>query len=178
MTLIKMEVGKRFPVEKVINHFKGSEGGASLDYNKEDKTLTLYVGVPKLTSREVNSFRNDVLRFALYPNKVLDTSLILLYIGRELVFDLVYDINVVDSNIDGKIEGNRFEMYLIDSHTGVLKAIRVLGLGENFIKELNQITRNDGRYTTGQYNAWLERDIYTKSIQQLWDESTRIDWDK
>jgi hypothetical protein len=177
MELIQMKVGERFPIQKVIDHFKGNDG-ASLDYSREEKTLSLYVALNSPRSKEINSFNKDIIRFGFYRNELLDTAIIMIYIGTDLVFDLVYDINVLDVDMDGIIEGNRFDMYLIDSKTGILKAMRMIGLGENFISELNRICRNDRRYTSKEYNEWLQNDVYKKSLNQLWRESEKIEWYK
>lgn len=177
MELIQMQVGQLFPIEKIVKHFKGTQGGASLDYNQEDKTLSMYIGIPKPNSHEIRTFRNDPIRFGLYPNEQLDTSVIMVSYGVDFMFDLLYDINVLNPDMDGLVEGNRFDMYLIDSDTGILKGMRVIGVGENFLKEVNKITKNDGRYTTKEYNSWIQNDVHRKPITQLWRECKRIDWD-
>jgi hypothetical protein len=173
-----MQIGKRFPHEEVLTKMAGGEGGASLDYNKEDKTLTMYVTLPSPIEREVIAFRSGQIRFALYRNPILNTSIIMVYIGEELVFDLLFDINVLDVDMDGEVVGNRFDMFLIDSDTGILEGMRSIGLSGNFMKEINRITKNDGRYTTKQYNEWLNNDVFKKSVMRLWKESERINWDK
>lgn len=176
--LVEVAVGKRYPFEDVLEKLcTGDEGGASLNYLKETKTLCLYVAIPKPTNAEIRSFRNDPIRFRLYRNQLLNTSLIMACFGVDFMFDLLYDINVVDIDMDGQIDGNRFDMYLIDTTNGIVKGIRSIGLGKEFMGELNHITRNDGRYTTRQYNEWLTNEIFKKPLQQLWFEADRIDWD-
>lgn len=176
MELVKYQVGDLFPLEKVVNHFKGSNGGGSLDYDKEDKTVSLYIGIPSPTKREIREF-NGLIRFALYPNPQLNTSLLMICFEREFIFDLVFDINVLDIDMDGMIEGNRFSIFLIDADTGILKGMRMLGLGENFIHELNKITKNDRRYTSKEYLEWVQI-LYQYDLPTLWRMSNRIDWDK
>jgi hypothetical protein len=180
--VIHMQVGKRFPLEDILEKMdvgkRGNQGGASLNYNAEHKTLELYAVVPKPTSREKQSFRNDIVRFGLYHNHLLNTSLIMVKMGTDLIFDLLYDINKLDHGVDGVIEGNAFHMYMIDAETGILHGMRSMGLGENFMNELNRICKNDNRYTTAQYNEWLNNDVLQKSLPNLWVESEKIDWDK
>jgi hypothetical protein len=178
MEFIQVEVGKRLPFEDVLQKMcDGGEGGASLNYNKEEKTMSLYIAIPKPTKAEIYAFRRDLVRFALYNNLLLDTSIIMVCFGVDFMFDLVYDINVLDMDMSGEVEGNRFDMFLIDSETGIVRGMRTLGLGQNFMTELNRVVRNDGRYTTKQYNEWLNNDVYRKPLKQLWIESERIDWD-
>jgi len=181
MELVLFEIGKRFPNEKVLEKLdvgKGHSGGASLDYIKEEKTLCMYVVLPNPTKKEIQHFRKDLIRFALYHNHMLDTSIIMTYFGTQLLVDLLYDINVVDLDMDGLVEGNRFDIFLIDSNTGILHGMRTLGLGEKFMSEINRITRNDCRYTSAEYQQWLVGDVMKKPLETLWRESERIDWDK
>jgi hypothetical protein len=178
MEFVKIEVDKVFPIADILEKLVDGDGGASLNYNVEEKTLSLYVAIPNPTFEEIDSFRNQEIRFALYSNPVLDTSIIIAHLGTQLVFDLLYDINFVKGGVDGRVDGNRFDIFLIDSTTGILKALRVLGLGKNFMKEINRITKNDTRYTTKQYNEWLNQDVFTKGILQLWKESKKVNWDE
>lgn len=177
MEFISIELGKRLPMQDVLDKILGSQG-ASLNYNKEAKRLDLYVVLDNPRNREINAFRKDMIRFALYRNHLLNTSIILLHVGTELIFDLVFDINTLDMDMDGRIESNMFNMFLIDSKTGIVCGMRSIGLGEKLMSELNQITKNDGRYTSAEYNNWLENDVFKKSLNQLWYSSESIAWDE
>ena len=178
MELFSVQVGKKFPSQDVLEKLMNGQDGASLNYNSDEKLLSLYVTLANPMKKEVSIFRKDLLRFALYRNHLLNTSIIMMYIGTELVFDLIYDINLLDLNTDGEIEGNRFTMYLLNSNTGIVEAIRAIGLGRNFVKEINQIIKNDGRYSSKEFEAWLNNDVLQKSLPELWSQSERIDWDK
>lgn len=179
--VVHMQVGKRFPLQDILDKMDvgmGSQGGASLNYNAEHKTLELYATIPKPRSKEKQAFRNELVRFGLYHNPLLNTSVILVKMGTDLLFDLLYDINKLGMVEGGEIEGNAFHMYLIDAETGILQGMRSMGLGENFMNELNRICKNDGRYTTAQYDEWLNNDVFVKPLPQLWIESEKIEWDK
>jgi|SRR5579875_2160173 len=177
--LVAYQVGEKFPDENVLRKMCSNQnGGASLVYTKEDKMLSLFIAIPNPNKTEIRAFTKDLVRFAFYPNHFLDTSLIMVCFGIDFIFELLYDINVLDMDMDGLVEGNRFDMFLIDSNTGILKGIRSLGLGKNFMERINQVVKSDGRYTSKEYNEWIQNDVYKKSIRQLWSESERMDWDK
>lgn len=178
MEFVKMEVGKKFPLEDILKHFEGSQGGASLSYNTEKKGLSLYIGLPNPTSNEVRDINSGVIRFALYPNEELSTSIVMIKFGMDLSFDLTFDINTLPADESGELVANGLDIYLIDTNTGVLKTMRLIGLGEDILTALGGITKNDGRYTTEEYWAWIKNNVYEKSVPQLWSESERIEWDR
>lgn len=175
--LVEVRVGEVFPLDEKLKKIKGGEGG-QLDYNNDNKTLCMYVTLDKPRASEKQAFRKDLLRFRLYRNPLLDTAVVMVMFGTELQFDLLYDINILDADMDGLVEGNRFDMFLIDSKTGIVHAMRTIGLGKNFMSELNRICKNDGRYTTREYNEWVANDVQSKSLDTLWKESEPIEWDK
>ena len=177
MELVEYRVGKRFPREDIIESFSYKEGGASLNYNSDEKSLCLYVGIPSPTSFEKASFKNGLIKFALYQSQEIDTSLILLKFGDGLILDLLYDINLLDNDIDGVVEANAFNMYFINTLNGVLEGIRTIGLGSKFMNEINKITVNDRRYTTEQYAKFIET-TYKFDLHELWDYSKKVEWDK
>jgi hypothetical protein len=175
--LIGIHVGQKLPFEDVLEKMMGKEG-ASLSYIKDRKGLDLYVTVPEPTKKEINAFRRGLIRFALYRNYMLNTAIIMVFFESDLVFDLVFDINTLDADMDGVVEGNALYMYFLDSKTGIVEGIRPIGLGRNFMKEINSITKNDGRYNSKEFSEWLQNDVFQKSLTQLWEESERIDWDR
>jgi hypothetical protein len=174
--LVKIAVGERYPFEDVLQKILGGDG-AALDYIKENKQISLYVTLNHPTKREISAFSEEI-KFSLYRNHLLGTSIILVRLGAELIFDLVYDINVLDMDMQGEVKSNIFSMFLLDSKTGIVHGIRTIGLGQKFLQELNHITKNDGRYTTAEYNEWLNSDVYKKPLSQLWQESERIAWNE
>lgn len=174
---VTMQVGKRFPFEDVLEKMGNGDGGASLNYLKDEQILNMYITIPNPNKMEIKEFRNGVIRFALYPNFMLDTAIIMVCFGKEFIFELLYDINVLDMDMSGRVLGNRFDIFLIDSKTGILCGMRSIGLGREFMKQINRITKNNGRYTSAEYNEWLNNNVFKKDLKQLWRESERIDWD-
>src|SRR5699024_1476560 len=149
-----MRVGKRFPLEDINDHFS-FQGGASLSYNSDSKSLTLYISIPDITEKEVEAVSSGDLRFFFYENKELDTHLTILEIDGVLEVDIIFDINVL-GDADGLLEGNGLHIFFIDQRTKILKAMRVLGLGDKFMSMMKSITINDGRYTTQEYMKWIK----------------------
>lgn len=177
MELVEYRVGERFPREDIIDSFYGKDGGASLNYKSDEKSLCLYVGISSPTSFEKSSFRKGLIEFALYESLDIDTSLILLKFGEGLILDLLYDINLLDNDVDGVVEANAFNMYFIDTSNGILEGIRTIGLGSNFMNEINKITINDRRYTSEQYSKFIDT-TYKFDLNELWDYSKKIEWNK
>lgn len=176
MDLIKFEVGKRFPLEDINNHFMNNSG-ASLSYEKESKSLVLYMCLPDVSERESLALSEDKIKFYFYENAMLDTHLMIVKVGDAFEMDALFNINVLDKDLDGLIEGNGFKVFLIEQSDKTLKAMRLLGLGSNFMKMLNSITKNDGRYTTEEYMEWIN-ETYKRPLPLLISESKGINWNE
>ncbi len=152
-----------------------NNSGASLSYEEESKSLVLYMCLPNVSHTESVALSEGKIRFFFYENTMLDTYLMIIRVGNAFEMDALFDINVLDSDLDGLIQGNAFKIFLIEQDDKTLKSMRLLGLGDNFMKMLNKITKNDGRYTTEEYMEWIE-ETYKRPLPLLISESKEINW--
>lgn len=176
MDIIGFEVGKRFPLLGPLSHFSGGSSGASLSYDSDERSISLYAGLPRVNNVEALSFQEGDIQFSTIDNDEMDTSLLFVRFG-DLEFDLIYDMNISSPDSDGVVLSNALHMFLIDSDSGILKAMRSIGLGPKFMKKLNQITKCDMRYTSEEYHRWIQ-DLYRESLTENIGRSTSVRWDE
>lgn len=132
----KLEVGKQYP-GKMMN-------GVYLDY---DDGFTLYLFLPNLNEKEITSIRTGSYRFAL-----AEVSGIL-----NFLYEFKHGMKLSDSPFhfglytDGRIdnlpevsddpEGLPLTVIAVDTTTGVLQAVRLIGLGTRFSKKMISICK-------------------------------------
>lgn len=111
---------------------KGHQEGAIFDISDTGCNLILYFKSP--SQKEIDSVKNGTMKIGFYTEKEL--ILMLFKIGDMNWIDSPYSVHLskeltkIQDIPEGK--GLSLNMYLIDTYTGVLKSIRLLGLPTNF----------------------------------------------
>ncbi len=137
----KLEVGKKYPKE--INR-----EGIWLDY---DNGFTLYLFLPKITEKEADSIRTGKFKFAL--TEISDTLFFLYEFKNEIAisdapfhFGLYSDDRINSfPDISGETEGLALNIIAVDSMTGIVKALRLIGLGTKFSEKLINICQKQSK---------------------------------
>ena len=145
-----------------------------LEYSKISG-LTLYVFLNRITSEEIENFSDEKkLHMKFIP---FDAAGFLLWKFGELpVMDTPFSPNLYagDANfsqIEDFSQGLPLNVLVIDSNSGTLVTIRIIGLGHDFSNDFLNWCREkkDSDFTKDQYEAFVNK-IYKKySPQDLWD---------
>ena len=148
-----IEVGKRYP---------GSIGneGVTLDYNNG---FTLYVFIPDITPTEANGFKKGKYKFAL-----TEVQGILFFLsefkGAISMSDSPFHFGLYKDNrvknlptTFGDSEGLALNIVVVDSATSIVKALRMIGLSNEFSAKLLEICLKQSQQTVDptKYNRQL-----------------------
>lgn len=164
-----LEVGKKYPGNY-------SQEGIKLDYNGG---FTLYIMLPDLNGEEIKDIKSGSYRFGL---TVIENILF-------FISEFGNSINLSDAPfhfglyIDNRVkelprellegQGIGLNIIAIDSYTGIVKVLRLIGLPTDFSRELIKICirQSNLRVDSSQYNRKFSRIQSAYSSENLYNES-------
>lgn len=164
---MKIEVGKEFPLTKINN-------GLMFDF-REDTGFVLFVGLANVDEKEVELFKKGTLNLSL---SYVDEIIFLLLEMRGFIenSDAPFHIGLSKEPLESfKLDKNEtsygLSIYLVDIIDNTLKAIRVVGLGENFSDILYQMVEHQSREK-------LDIDKYNMKLHNIFMSMTPVDIQK
>jgi hypothetical protein len=128
------EVGKRFPHEKYLN--RGEITVAILN----EQFFDILVCMPDPTAEEIRDFRRGVMAVNLYEQHNVPFIVVQFADG----FNVDVNINMYrthEERRDGWLnaEANAISLYLVDSHSGILHAMRTIGVPCDFANKIRDV---------------------------------------
>ncbi|OME54135.1 hypothetical protein BSK59_16275 [Paenibacillus odorifer] len=173
---IDIRVGQRFPLfSESVEKLKGIDG-AHFEANEFNQGYFFCIHLTDITFMDKQAFRNDKISVRVLQG---DSGMVLPIIkfGKSMVFEMVFDptlytderaFQLVDTN-------NILTLFLIESNTGELKAIRQCNLPLKMIQICREawgraMLEVDFSKRFVEWNAKLSK----YSLQTLWDRATKV----
>lgn len=154
MSLEKFGIGDR------IQKFVGSPEGTQFDFDSSGATLTVFFNKP--TDSEIAQFKSGnpfEIRFV----EVRGIIMMLVKIGNLNWMDCPYTIHLSRGTLDFSDDiqdgaGYSLMLMLVDSTTGTIQHLRMIGLGTNFSRALRKKILNqlDTPFSSQNYDATLK----------------------
>lgn len=160
--MIKLEVGKNFPLTKM------REG---LLFDLKEEGFHLLAGMRNIEDFEVSAFRKGRINFHLsYVNDII--FLILEIEGVIGVSDIPFHIGLTRAPLD-ILNEKKFPiwLFLIDIKDNTLKAMRLIGLSEEFSTILKQLIEK-------QMEKSFDKNEYDKNLIKIYNTFSPMDLKK
>jgi hypothetical protein len=133
---------------------------AQYNYHSGTHELALFYNRP--TSNEIKDVRRGPAEFALYVDGML--IVLLFRFGKTgLWSDAPYSIHLVPSEIrtipqSMETWSNALQIVLVDASTGIIKALRLISMPDDFAEALNSaiVKQSTIQFTRARYNGALE----------------------
>jgi hypothetical protein len=133
------QVGKLFPIEKFCT---GREQHVAI---VTDRFFNVLMSLNRISKKEKELFSGGSLTAYLFERK--DIPFLVLDFGAGFSIDMTIDASMFDEEFRREwmvSEGNMITLFLVEASTGVLEAMRMIGVG--FADEFRQIcSRHAGR---------------------------------
>lgn len=161
---------EKYEVGQVVENFRGRPEGVQFDISDDGGTLIVFFSSP--SQKEVEQFsagKKFEIRFVELHNQIILTT----KIGDLPWMDAPYSPHL--SQHLTKLEmpdyksGLGLNLMLVDSDTGVIKSLRIIGLSPKFTRDLfKAVAANKARlFDRSEYDAELERIFAAHSTNQL-----------
>lgn len=176
LELVKIEVGKKFPLFKEsVEKLKGTDG-AYFEANEFNQGYFFCIHLANITFMDKQSFRNDKIQMRILQGSD-GLVLPIIKFGKSMMFEMSFNPTLYD---DGRAlqfveSNNMLTIFLIESNTGELKAIRQCNLPLKMIqicKEAWSRAILDLNFTQ-KFDEWMQR-LSGYSMQTLWDRATKV----
>lgn len=151
------EVGRPIPRLKT--------GTVVIQMHYKDPFWELAVAYPDMTEEEVNELREGSFRMAI---TTIDECLFFLFsVGRIPWADAPYEPRITSEPMNYRLdfpegEGVPLVLLIVDSNTGCLKGMRVMGLGNLLSHRIHTICRNLDRQRP------LSKEKYSETVRQIY----------
>ena len=121
--------------EELLEAYGIIKAEGSICIENEGGTIMVLAALPGPTRKEIDG--------------MIDEMSITLFIEKDIPF-LVFKTNYFSfdmpiTNFHSKLEGNALSFILVDSDSGLVKNIRVAGIAEKMIKEINEVLNITGK---------------------------------
>lgn len=177
--MLTVGVGERIP-QKWYNNLVNMGEGAMLNYDPQSKNLFICMVLDGITAKERQKTKNGLVRFRYIEKNSCFLPVVCFDNPRD-GFSLELPFNPKAYGLpELKIESNAMYIYLIEKKDYTFKAIRMLGLGSNFIHTMEQnfnAAIQDDDFDL-KYKSFLNNYVYQLQPIEIWEEATLIDWDK
>lgn len=127
----------KYEVGQCIENFKNHEEGVQFDISDDGATMLVFFETP--TQNEIEQFKSGEkfeIRFIVLNDVIMITT----KIGKLNWMDAPYtphlSKNLTKYQIPNEGEGLELTLYLVDTATGEIKHMRLLGLSERFTRKL------------------------------------------
>lgn len=159
-----------YKVGQVIDNFKNREEGVIFDLADDCATLLVFFADP--TQEEISQFKNES-RFEIKSIEICGILIMTVKIGNLNWMDVPYSPhlskNLTNLKAIGDSQGLALTIMLIDTVTGEIKHIRLIGLSNMFSKQLFDIIKKQKikKFDTIEYNNVLNRIYSVYSTEQI-----------
>jgi hypothetical protein len=132
--MIHYAVNERFPHEQYLEHGEITAPIIRTTF------FDVFVSFNDITEMERKVFRNGPLQVSLYVNSTV--PFVVFDFGNNFSFDISINMQLSSDPVEWiESEGNALNMFLVDAKTGILKAMRALGIDMNLVNYLKQTCR-------------------------------------
>lgn len=148
--MIEYKVGERFPLKNYVD--RGEITVAVVN----DVLFDIVVSLGGITAEEKKAFRKGAVTLSLFRYK--DVPFIVVDFGNGFSFDVSIDVTKLTEEQQERWlnePGNIVTLFLINAHTGVLEAMRTLGI--NFAEELKDICEVQSAHTPAYVQGVIEQ---------------------
>lgn len=159
-----------YEVGQVINEFKNHQEGTLFDVTDSGATLLVFFSNP--TDDEINQFKSEN-KFEIRFTELCNVIMITVKIGNLNWMDAPYSPrlskNLSELQPVSKDKGLSLSIVLIDTTTGEIKHMRLVGLSEMFTKQLFAVIekQKEKEFNVIEYNNILNRIYNIYSTNQI-----------
>lgn len=127
----------KYEVGQIIENFRNHEEGVQFDIADDGATMIVFFDTP--TEKEIEQFKSGK-NFEIRFTTMYDVIMITTKIGNLNWMDAPYtphlSKNLTKYQLPNEGEGLGLTLYLVDTATGQIKHMRLLGLSERFTRRL------------------------------------------
>lgn len=163
-----------YSVGQVVEEFKGHQECSIFDLDDNGAVMLVFFDNP--TKDEIDQFKSDK-NFEIRMTQIYGLTMITAKIGNLNWMDAPYNVylskNLTKFPLPQEKQGLALTLMLIDSATGEIKHIRVMGLSERFSRELIGTIMEEkmGSFDSKEYDAKINKVYAAYSTKQIADMS-------
>lgn len=163
MNLRQYKVGK--PFEEGINWYNEE---TRFDFDQSGPILLIFLENP--TVKEIEAIRAGEVKIGFYE---IDGIIFMLFKFEEIPWiDAPYSIHLSGNTEPVNIEedkGYGLQIFLIDANTGILKVIRLIGMGNEWSRRFREaiLKQKNTKFDPYEYNQKIEKIYRTYSSRKL-----------
>lgn len=166
--------------EKVFGFNSMVAGQPCAELEMVENALYLYCGLPHITDKDVQQFKESKYEFYAYGDSNSGLSLILMKGGRD-VMELPFNVNLYPDDRFEKFQkaNTSIVVQVFDSSTLEIKAIRILSLNEQLKTQFVDLWKAtvDKGISQAEYDEWLN-EVFTRDVEYNFRRSRKLGYIK